>query len=139
MSSNEVQVVVMAALEASPLLPSVYDRVPAKTPRPYGVYGPPVRTRRGVLGKRSVRHSIEINWYGDERTTLADGSERVHANRQVDGYADACRELLDGRPLELTDGTMVFLRWVDDTSLPEAENNVRRVRQIFRIDTEEPA
>ena len=127
----------MARLNADEVLPAIIDGLPGKRPRPYGTYGPPVAVPRGVLGKsNSQRHSIEINWWSDNETPREDGGTTVHGNQTVAAYAARAKLILTATPLTITDGTVVSLRWMGDNYVSELENNIRRVQQLYRIDTE---
>lgn len=126
----------MAVLKDDEELPDFHDAVPTGTLRPYGSWGSPVSSRRGVLGRSAAkRNQIEINWWGDERSTRQDGGVQLHGNSQVAAYAQRTREILS-EPLAIEGGVMVLLRWENDTYLPEPALNVRRVRQLFTIDTQ---
>lgn len=132
-----VQVAITALLDADAQLPRFFDVAPKAAERPYGTFGSPNVVRRGLFAKRPQRHSITLDWWGDHQTSdPATGRVTFHANSQVAAYAARAMTLLNGNPLALSTGSMVRLRWESDLYLPEVDRNVRRVQQLFTVDTE---
>jgi len=136
MSAWYVKKVIMDFLNADSVLPPIYDRVDANAPKPYGTFGPPVESARGRLGKPPAStHSIEINWWGLD-TEVVSGIERRRGDSQVGNMAARARDILHGNLIEIPGATeMILLRWEQDTYIPEIERNLRRVRQLYRVNT----
>lgn len=130
----EVQVAVMAKLNATVGLPGMYDAVAKTTARPYGTFGSPTTSPSRRLGSVGQRNNVTIDWWGNEREDHGPLGITVLGNKEVAHFAMLAKEALDGKPVELEAGVVVLLRWRGDTYLPEPERNVRRVQQVYTVD-----
>jgi len=137
MSAWEVKKAIMTLINSDSVLPKIYDRVETNTPKPYGTFGPPVETARRRLGKPpGSTNSIEINWWGNDIEVVS-GIERKRGDSQVAAMAARSKAILHGNLIPISGGGQIYLlRWEQDFYLPEIEGNLRRVRQLFRVNTQ---
>lgn len=135
MSTFDVQKLIMATLNASAGLPPVYDaeNIPSDAERPYGTYGPPTSTSRGIFGRRLPTSEIVlIDWWGNNRETdPVTGRIIVHGNRQISTFAVLTKDILDGLVAE----GVTLLRWEQDVYVPDEDQGIRHLQQRFRVHT----
>lgn len=128
MSIWDVQVAVMQVLNADATLPPVLDSAEPKPEMPYGTYGTPTSTKRGLFGKRFTSDVVILDWWGKAKTL-----DRIHGNKQVAEAADRARVLLDGKPIALASGRMVSLRWESEALVGDPDPNIRHLQQRYRV------
>lgn len=137
MSTFDVQVLIMQLLNDIAELPPVYDadEVPPDAERPYGTYGPPTSTARGLFGKQLPSNEIVlIDWWGNDRELdEATGRTIIHGNGQVAGFAKISKNALNGFDGAAGEGRVTLLRWEQDVYVPDEDQNIRHVQQRFRV------
>lgn len=121
----ELQVAVMARLAPLP----IFDTVPDKTPKPYSTLGPSDAIPLRSFGRPGARTFLVIHHWGVEQL-----EDRVFGNKQILEQARVTKDLLDGKPLVLADGTNIGLRWQQTIIVPDPNPNVRHATSRFRVD-----